>query len=380
MPTPGRANGRDVLFVLYHVFIPYLELEAMSRLKDNLELCLDAVAYAKGKAPRSANQTYFKRTRSKKHKKRALFLLGMTRSSEYADMYTDDTETTTKIGVSPRRQERRETIEKLLRSGMSKDEVGKKLDKYIKEWGEDYFWEGRRYSQVKQYKLAVKDLSADHWWVRKILEVGGYTLNELKNMDKDQFSMAEAITDMRQSAANAAQSGIGNCDEKAQLAAEWIYLHTPGGRNLAMCYLDPEYGGVFGRVEYDDDGNPSGGGDHVFAVYDCNPTPGVDYDTYLGKIKDMGPNAIIVDGWMNDAYPAQHHSLSILGKNYRRNYNDEIINVKQSVVRDMNCISYRNHIRYRWNFTLAQGANHGDPKPDRKALSRGTDQYKSLVK
>jgi hypothetical protein len=109
------------------------------------------------------------------------------------------------------------------------------------------------------------------------------------------------------------------------LAALYLLDRTPGGVRLALYALEEEHKGVTGLIT-------GAGGDHVFAIYG--------HDAVTDRIGSLGPNAIIVDGWMNDAYPAQEY----LTPKHGLNYNNERINLKQFTTRNMVCVSYRNHI------------------------------------
>jgi hypothetical protein len=108
--------------------------------------------------------------------------------------------------------------------------------------------------------------------------------------------------------------------------------------------LDSKHKGITGIVT-------GSGGDHAFCV--------LGHDTVAADISSLGPNAIIVDGWMNDAYPAQKY----LSLKHGLNYNDERINIKQHTTRSMVCCSYRNHIQCFRDFGIPPAGPGMIPRP-----------------
>jgi hypothetical protein len=320
----------------------------MARLEDNLELCLKAVGAAKEAAKRSANQTYFKPGTEMGSKARNEFLLSCTRGSNYTKSEWENKQTNKtwfEYDKDPVLTARRKKVAELMGNpNLTTKQKATELDRMRKFWGQDYFWN----RLVSQTEVDFNMQNGRQRFLAKMSKYTGHSTTALENMTDEEMNVITEYFEMKRAAASARKFGVGNCDEKGSLVAEYLVDHSPGGRVLACCFCDPEHLGFTGRfMGTDDEGNPKGGGDHVFCVYDM--------ETPSTSVNAWGPNAIIADGWMNDAYPAQHH----LKWKYGYNYNDKRINLKQLTIRNMICVSYRNHIktRYRWNLT--QGAKYG---------------------
>ena len=290
----------------------------MSNLQENLALALKAVKYAKQHVRRSANQHYFKTTSPFQEKKRNEFLLGATRGTGYVEQTVKDASgDTTKVQIKdPILDTRRQMVAELLASNRTKAEKDDQLDEWIEAWGQYYFWG----SVPNVVRFDAKP------------EVVARKGSQVPQDKQDMLEYENATV-----AAKAKKFGVGNCFEKAHVAAQYIMDQTPGGRRLAIYSLDPDHPGVTGMLTGE-------GGDHSFAVY------GMDHAAT--NIESLGPDAIIVDGWMNDAYPARHH----VKWRYGTNYKGERINLKQFTTRNMICVSYRNHLHVSYNFgVLAPG-------------------------
>jgi hypothetical protein len=287
-------------------------------LQENLDLALKAVNYAKEHVRRSANQHYFKSANPFQEKRRNQFLLGATRGTGYVEQTAKDPS-----GLSMKTQikdpildTRRQMVAQLLASNRTKAEKDAQIDEWIEAWGLLYFW-GSVPSDVRFEEKP------------EVVAMRGSPVPQ----DKKDLTEYENAT----IASKAKKFGVGNCFEKAHVAAQYILDQSPGGRRLAIYSLDPNHPGVTGMVTGE-------GGDHAFAVY------GMDYAAT--NIESLGPDAIIIDGWMNDAYPARHH----LKWKYGYNYNGVRINLKQFTTRNMICVSYRNHLLVTYNFgVLAPG-------------------------
>lgn len=284
----------------------------MSTLQENLDLALKAVKYAKQHVRRSANQHYFKSANPFQEKRRNQFLLGATRGTGYVEQTAKDPS-----GISIKTQikdpildTRRQMVAQLLASNRTKAEKDAQIDEWIEAWGLLYFW-GSVPSDVRFEEKP---------------EVAALKGSPVPQHKKDLAEYENATI-----ASKAKKFGVGNCFEKAHVAAQYIMDQSPGGRWLAIYSLDPNHPGVTGMLTGE-------GGDHAFAVY------GMDYPAT--NIESLGPDAIIVDGWMNDAYPARHH----LKCKYGSNYNGVRINLKQFTTRNMICVSYRNHLQLTYNF------------------------------
>jgi hypothetical protein len=327
--------------------VPATRRNELSLLDENLALGLAAVKYAKEKVRRSANQHYFKSKSPFKQNKRNDFLLGATRTTNYIEKYVEkeeDGETKRyfdKIKKDPLLAQRRKEIELIVASTMTKREKNKKIDELMKKWGKDYFWEGGSDGKVhwsdKKDGWKGKDSFGNHRALlssysneKKLDHLKKYTtrsedniIDSWNNEDERGLLLNEYLTFI--SAANAKRFGVGNCQEKAEVACEYIFKHGPGGRRLALFCLEEEHKGLTGIIT-------GAGGDHVFGIYG--------FDTVATSIDGLGPNAVVLDGWMNDAYPARHH----LKAKYGTNYDNKRINLKQFTCRNMVCVSYRNHI------------------------------------
>lgn len=286
----------------------------MGQLEINLKLGLEAVKYAKQQVKRSGNQTYFKPWKSGQNQKRNEFILGATRGGSYIK-YTDGTyEKDTELA------KRRKELQQLVHSNVSEKVKEAKIDKMRKDWGEDYFWDG--------------DSNPAQLTIDKVAKVMGLTNKEVQEMiDQSSTQQVLNLYHTAKSAKEAAKFGVGNCQEKAEVACMYLMDRTPGGIHLALYALEREYGGITGKP-----------GDHVFGVFGLT--------TVSDNIATLGKDAIIIDGWMNDAYPAQ----KFLDFKYGWNYNNERINLKQFGVRNMVCVSYRNHIECKRDFgVVAKG-------------------------
>ena len=283
----------------------------MGQLEDNLKLALEAVKYAKQQVKRSGNQTYFKPWRPWQNQKRNEFILGATRGGNYTENVNGSWSRDTTM-VS-----RRKLLFNVLNSGDSAKVKEARVDVFRTQWGEDYFWEGKSkawFDDLRTPELIAKRTGLPLNEVQDILATGN--INELMNL----FNTANK-------AYKATKFGMGNCQEKAEIACMYIMNRTPGGVHLALYCLEEAHGGVTGSP-----------GDHVFGIYGL--------DTVTNKMSTLGPNAVVVDGWMNDAYPAKEH----LAWKHGYNYNDERINIKQMTVRNMVCISYKAHVECMRDF------------------------------
>ena len=289
----------------------------MARLEDNLELCRKAVGAAKEAAKRSANQTYYKVGSQMGNKARNEFLLSCTRGSNYTKQGWINNDTKAEwfeydkdVLLTSRRKQVAAVMGNSLLSTKRKAE---EIDKFRLAWGNDYFWK----KLVAQIEVDDGHRGVDE--VRmysKLSKYTGKTTTQIKSLDEAGFEDLIEFFRMKRMAASARKFGLGNCDEKGALVAEYLVNYSPAGRVLACCYCDPDHLGFTGRLMgKDDEGNPKGGGDHVFCVYDMQ-NPG-------NSVSGWGDDAVIADGWMNDAYPAKHH----LKWKYGYNYNDKRINL-----------------------------------------------------
>jgi len=281
----------------------------MPQLEDNLRLGLEAVKYAKGQVKRSGNQTYFKPWRPHTDRKRNEFILGATRGGNY---FKDNDDKWVKDNVMA---QRRRDLLQVLRSNESAKQKDARIDTMRNQWGEDYFWEGTTKWQLSQVRT-----------IDTIMKATGRTRQEIEDAinNGDTVDLLN-LYNTAASAKKAMKYGVGNCQEKAEVACMYIMDHTPGGVRLALYQLERGHKGYTGKITGE-------GGDHVFGIYGL--------DTVTDNISTLGPNAIVIDGWMNDAYPARKH----LDWKHGYNYNDERINLKQLTVRNMVCISYKAHI------------------------------------
>jgi hypothetical protein len=322
----------------------------MAELDDNLALCYEAVRSGKAAAPRSANQYYFKSSQPKKDTKRHEFLLGATRGSNYRKIMEFNATTQKWEAVDIYKDAKLATRRKLVQgvltdTTLSRKQQRQKIDGYMQQWGKDYFWGNVEYDDgsvgTRMGRSAVfenQDRKKQKTMMAKYMGESRQSVKDVLNLQDDDpqkqqfYGMFMTFLD----ADSARRFGVGNCDEKASLAAEYIVHNTPGGKNLAVCSLEEEFKGATGWLT-------GAGGDHVFLVY------GLDQEDT--SVSNWGPNAVIVDGWMNDAYPAQHH----LEWKYGYNYKGQRINLKQFTVRNMVCVSYRNHIDTRYFWHLKQG-------------------------
>jgi len=300
----------------------------MPQLEDNLKLGLEAVKYAKGQVKRSANQTYFKPGATSTDKKRNEFILGATRGGNYiqlpnGDWTRDDT-------MAKRRKE----LLQILRSTDSLKQKEAQIDAKRILWGEDYFWEGTakwQFSDLRTVQSVAKTLGMTEQQVRDACADGRF--DDLVNL----FCTVS-------SANKAMKFGVGNCQEKGEIACTYIMDHAPGGTRLALYNLEKGHKGVTGKITGE-------GGDHVFGVYGL--------DAVTDNVSTLGPNAIIIDGWMNDAYPARKH----LDWKHGWNYNNERINIKQFTVRNMVCVSYKAHIECMRDFGVLPPGPGNIPVP-----------------
>src|SRR5579884_1980387 len=258
----------------------------MSRVKENWELCLKAVEYAKSGAPRSANQHYFYSKSPIADKIRHEFLLDCTRGSNYRQegkKYVKD----------PQMTERRRLVQDLMTGTRPQADKKRQLDLWIDQWGFDYFEKAADLDEV------FESLSMKKKW-KKIQKHTGISRKEFKALSTEELADFIEMFKVRYRNHHTAKFGVGNCYEKAMLAAEYLADWSLPGRKLAICCLQKEHKGVTGHLValFSKEEN-AGGGDHVFCVYDLDATS--------ERVSEWGPNAIIVDGWMNDAYPAQEY-------------------------------------------------------------------------
>jgi len=313
----------------------------MGVLEDNLRLGLEAVKYAKQQVRRSANQTYIKYGASFSNQKLNEWLLKATRGGEYSMEFkkTGENEEGEDIGRWEWTKdvlmcERRQEVENIL---LSSDADGVKEEKLIRKmnsWGKNCF--------VQWGKFEAPDGDDSRWDSFSLDEKNRKMTKRLGKSKQEVELNHDAMVDQyitQFTADDAKKFGTGNCDEKAHVAATYILNRTPGGKRLTIYQLDPKHKGVTGFLQGKD-----GGGDHVFAVYG--------HDNVTTNIGSLGASAIIVDGWMNDAYPAQHY----LALKHGLNYDNARINIKQHTTRSMVCCSYRSHVKvYRDYGTPAAG-------------------------
>lgn len=301
----------------------------MAQLEDNLKLGLEAVKYAKSVARRSGNQHYYKTFEPFDQKSRNRFLLGATRGGSYGASVDDNDEIVwTK---DDQMSQRRHQIELIVASSDPQHVKDKKIDKCIKAWGKNYFNSFDLFDKPGdgQYKSRWQSLSGDQQ-VAKMAKKLNMLQTDVRDVatktDQTEFNQLFALFKTKVHADNAKKFGTGNCGEKAEVAALYLLDRTPGGLRISLYQLDPNHKGVTGLVT-------GSGGDHAFCV--------LGHDTVSNNIGTLGPNAIIVDGWMNDAYPAQKY----LSLKHGLNYNNDRINIKQHTTRSMVCCSYRSHIQ-----------------------------------
>ncbi len=301
----------------------------MGQLEDNLKLGLEAVKYAKEQVRRSGNQHYYKSSKPFKESRRNRFLLNATRGGTYTPDVDDKDEIVwTK---DPLMSQRRKEIETIITSGDPQNVKNKKIDKCIKDWGKSYFNNFDLFDEPGdgQYKSRWQTLSGDQQ-LNKISKKLGVDRNTvLTTAQKDDPTEWNAMFEMFKTIVhsdNAKKFGTGNCGEKAEVAALYLLNRTPGGLRISLYQLDPKHKGVTGIVT-------RSGGDHAFCV--------LGHDAVTTDIGSLGRNAIIVDGWMNDAYPAQKY----LSLKHGLNYDNVRINIKQHTTRSMVCCSYRSHIQ-----------------------------------
>jgi hypothetical protein len=339
----------------------------MGRLEENLALCFQAVRHAKQGASRSANQHYYYSKSPFADRVRHEFLLSCTRGSNYGVSSVDQDGNIDGLVKDPDVVLRRKMVQQLMQSSLSRSQKMKQLDIFIKQWGKDYFWE-RCIGYSTVMNVGFNGDQGDREWVRsKIVKYGGISRSDFGQMSDEQFQVVMQRTNMKQAARYAAKFGVGNCDEKASLAAEFLVDWSLPGRKLACCYCDPAHkgltGGIVSKLQGDEQ---AGGGDHVFCVYDL--------EEVSESVREWGKNAVIVDGWMNDAYPARHHLLWKYGFNYK----GQRINLKQLTIRNMICISYQNHIKTRYCWTLEEGPARKDALAKNKLKVGDNPGYESL--
>jgi hypothetical protein len=320
----------------------------MAQLEENLKLGLEAVKYAKGQVRRSGNQHYYKSMTPFKDVKRNEFLLSATRGGSWIGDLNDKGEIFyTKDNLM---SQRRKEIEQIIASSDPQSVKDKKIDKCIKDWGKDYFsgWDLlSRPGKDGQYNSRWQTLNGPEQ-IRKMAKKTGYDPQDIYDaaVDGDQTQWNEMynffVTKVHSD--NAKKFGTGNCGEKAEVAALYLLDRTPGGLRISLYQLDPKHKGVTGIVT-------GAGGDHAFCV--------LGHNTVAADIGSLGPNAIIVDGWMNDAYPAQKY----LSLKHGLNYNNERINIKQHTTRSMVCCSYRSHIQCFRDFGIPPAGPGTIPRP-----------------
>ncbi|HZL26574.1 MAG TPA: hypothetical protein VFC39_08600 [Acidobacteriaceae bacterium] len=303
----------------------------MGQLEDNLKLGLEAVKYAKGLVKRSANQTYFKPLRPQINKKRNEFILGATRGGNFLKNQAG------KFTRNDIMANRRNELYEVISGNLPLKQKEARIDVMRNVWGEDYFWQG-----TAKWELE------DHTTIQVMAKVTGKPEDEVRTAmlgggTEDMIDLYNTYAKARK----AIKYGVGNCQEKAEVACTYIMDHAPGGVRLALYALERGHKGVTGLIT----GEP---GDHVFGVYGLN--------TVTDNIGTLGPDAIIVDGWMNDAYPARKY----LDWKHGYNYNDERINLKQFTVRNMVCVSYRAHVECMRDFGVLPAGPGGIPVPPLK--------------
>jgi hypothetical protein len=315
----------------------------MSRVEDNWKLCLQAVASAKQDAPRSANQHYFYSKSPFADKIRHRFLLDCTRGSNYrkrGKAYEKD----------PQLASRRKMVEELMAGPQTLDNKKRQIDAWIAAWGADYFERAADLEDV--WHAGGKDFQ----W-KKMAKHTGISKKQAKAMTKEEWIDFVEMFKVKMKNAETRKFAVGNCHEKATLAAEYLADWSFAGRKLAICCLEEEHLGITGGiVRLFDKDEDAGKGDHVFCIYD--------FDEISNRLWEFGPNAIIVDGWMNDAYPAREY----LTWKYGYNYKGHRINLKQFNCRNMICVSYRNHIETMHSWELPEGPERQSQGAKRHAL------------
>jgi hypothetical protein len=299
----------------------------MGQLEENLKLGLEAAKYAKEQVNRSSNQTYFKPWKKNRSRKRNRFILDATRGGSFVMDGNDDW-----VQDDEMRKRRRQLLQ-VLRSNVPNKTKESNIDILMGKWGERYFKDsGARYE--------IDGLRTNETFAK----VTGKTLAEIEDiMDNGDV---DALLDLHMtigSAKKAMKFGVGNCQERAEIACMYLMDHAPGGVRLALYKLEEAHTGITG-----------GEGDHVFAIYGL--------DAVTTKVNTLGPNAIVVDGWMNDAYPVRRH----LEWKHGYNYNDERINLKQLTVRNMVCLSYRSHVECLRDFGVLPAGPGSIPVPHLK--------------
>src|SRR5581483_876866 len=148
----------------------------MSRLKENWELCLEAVKYAKEGAARSQNQHYFYSKSPKADRVRHEFLLSCTRSSDFVKTGAGE------LVTDPVLRQRRELIETLMHGPLTKSQKMKQIDNYIQMWGRAYFW------QTAVKGVDVFDGQSSRFKGRELVKHTGYSTSELKSISQEEFA------------------------------------------------------------------------------------------------------------------------------------------------------------------------------------------------
>lgn len=302
----------------------------MGQLEDNLKLGLEAVKYAKGQVRRSGNQHYYKSSSPFKETKRNEFLLSATRGGSYK-LDVDDETGDYSWEKDAQMSQRRNQIEQIIASSDPQHIKDKKIDKCIKQWGKSYFRNWDMFDEVGNGKYKSRwDTMTPEQRLHKMSKKTGIAPNDIitasQKDDKSEIDGMFNLFKTQLHAQDAKKFGTGNCGEKAEVAALYLLNRTPGGLRISLYRLDPKHKGVTGIIT-------RSGGDHAFCV--------LGHTAVADDISALGPNAIIVDGWMNDAYPAQKY----LSLKHGINYNNERINIKQHTIRSMVCCSYRSHIQ-----------------------------------
>lgn len=319
----------------------------MGQLEDNLKLGLEAVKHAKGEVRRSGNQHYYKSSEPFKQSKRNRFLLAATRGGSHSPSLTDEGEI--QWTKDDQMSQRRHQIEAIVSSSDPQSVKNKKIDKCIKAWGKSYFNNFDMFDRPGdgKYDSRWQTLSGDQQ-LQKMSKKLNMSQNEVltaaQKDDQTEFNELFNLFKTTIHADNAKKFGVGNCGEKAEVAALYLLDRTPGGLRISLYQLDPDHKGVTGILT-------GAGGDHAFCV--------LGHDTVSNDIGTLGPNAIIVDGWMNDAYPAQKY----LSLKHGLNYNNVRINIKQHTTRSMVCCSYRSHIRCFRDFGIPAAGPGTIPRP-----------------
>ncbi|MFN7925305.1 MAG: hypothetical protein U0Q16_34725 [Bryobacteraceae bacterium] len=269
--------------------------------EENLALAFKAVAYAKERCPRSSNQTYIKTFNPSAEKERAAFLVRLARY-EPAD---------------PFRKEMARKVKGIVGDpNLTQAAKNEQIDRIIKGLknihlkganGVELFQDGADRLDVLDSTFAMDKLLA---YIQD-QPVPDWSTEKVKNV-----------------AQWAEEAGAGNCGEKSALTVEYLRSKAPSGCHIAWLAYDRSYKN----------------GDHAFCVIGTAARLTNGGMTSVGQ---WGDASVLVDGWMNDAYPAQHP----FAWKYGYNYNGVRINPKQMAVRTKLCVQFRDHIVVRGSWT-----------------------------